>query len=274
MRDFITTNSFNAVAPGGTATLDLPAGANVYYGLQILYGTATAGGANQANMEAEIVAVRIKLDGKVQRRFTAAELFAINAFNGVPFVAGVLPIFFAEPWRRSAQGEDALAWGMQDVATFQIEVDIDAGATSPTLEARADVVRANRILGPIIKWRRYTVPVAGAGVVNYTTLPKSAGAYAKLHGFSGNIDAVEVRVDQLERFDATLARNNARLEQVFRKVPQANVFHVAFDADDRLSSPLPMATPNGRPVSEFRVDFDMSGAGAFDLICETLGPRD
>lgn len=273
MRDFIATNSFNAVAPGATATLDLPTGALIYHGLQILYGTGTVGGANQANMEAEITAVRIKLNGKVQRRFSAAELFAINAFHGIGFEAGILPIFFSEPWRRTGEGEDALAWGMADIDTFQIEIDIAGGATAPTLEARAEVMRGNRNLGPITKWRRYTVPVSGIGIVNYTTLPKN-DAYYKLHCFSGNVAAIDVRVDQLERFEATAARNEARLRQVYAKSPQAGVFHAVFDPTDRVSDALQMRKADGSPVSEFRIDFDMSVAASFDMIAETLGPRD
>ncbi|WP_375595854.1 major capsid protein P2 [Algihabitans albus] len=273
MRDFIATNSFNAVAPGATATLDLPTGALIYHGLQILYGTGTAGGPTQANIEAEITAVRIKLNGKVQRRFSAAELFAINAFHGVGFETGIVQVFFSEPWRRTAEGEDALAWGMLDIDTFQIEVDIAGSATSPTLEARAEVMRGNRNLGPITKWRRYTVPVSGVGTVNYTTLPKN-DAYFKLHCFSGDVTAIDVRVDQLERFEATAARNVARLKQVYAKAPQSGVFHAVFDPTDRVSDALSMRRPDGMEVSEFRVDFEMGAANSFNMITETIGPRD
>jgi hypothetical protein len=271
MRDFISTNSFNSVAAGQTATIDLPVGGLTYHQCRIRYGTGTAGGASQANMESEITAVRIKVDGKVQRRFSAVELFAINAFNGIAFQTGELPIFFSEPWRRSAQGEDALAWGTADIGTFQIEVDLAAGATAPTLEAYLEVERVSRPMGAIVKWRRYNVPVSAAGVVNVTTLPK-IDAYYRLHAHTGNVSDVEILVDQLQRYKASAARNTAILQD-YGKSPQAGWFHVAFDRTDRVADALAMRGAQ-RAVSEYRIDFNMSAAGSFDLITETLGPRD
>lgn len=273
MREYISTNSFNGVGAGQTATLDLPVGDLVFHGIDVVYTTATAGGANQVNMEAELTAARLKVNGKVQRRFTAEELFDINGFNGIAFATGAFPIFLSEPWRRAPQGEDALGWGTQDVDTMQLEIDIAAGATAPTLEARLEVERVRRPMGPIVKWRRFNVPVSAVGLVNVTSLPKE-DAYYRLHAHSAVIDDVEVNVDQVEKFKATAARNTNLLTR-YGLSPVAGWFHIAFDRTQRVADALSMRKGDPpRRIDDFRVDFNMSAATGFDLITEVLGPRD
>lgn len=284
-RELITIGSFQGVAAGQTATLTLPAGAGagvIYHGLRIIYGTGTAGGANQANMEAEISEVRLLIDGVVQRVFSAAQLFAILAENGIGFQTGQLPIWFSEPWRRSVQGEEALAWGVADVATFQVEIDIAAGATAPTLDVRAYVERKSQPLGPIVKWRRFTVAPAATGVFNFSTLPRDAGNYGRLHFFenaAGDINSIEVIREGRQVFSADDADFEALMTEL-GLTPQAALTTVAFDADQQVSNFLPMRVPldrNGarsRPVTDFRVNIDYAVAAASTLIAEILGPRD
>ena len=125
MRRHEPARSFNAVGAGQTATLNLPPD-GIYHKLMLHYaegGTA----ADAATVTAAIDEARLIVNGKVQRRFTGEDLLAINAYHGKAYTDGYLPIFFSEPWRRTVQGEDALAWGMGDVETFQLEVDIAAG---------------------------------------------------------------------------------------------------------------------------------------------------
>lgn len=277
-RHFVSTNAFSSVAAGSQATLDLPVGGLVYHALQLTYGTSTGGGPTQANMEAEVSEVRLKVDGKEQRRFSARELFDILAFYGVPINTGQLYIPFSEGWRRAAVGEDSLAWGMADVSSFQVEVDIDSGATAPTLQARALVERVARPMGPIVKWRRYNVPVSATGIRTFTTLPRQDAYYA-IHCLSSDVDDVEVKVDQQEVFKGTKAQVDGLYESAGRGfVPQSDWFHIVFDGSTgRVSDALAMVrgmAPNLQAVQELRVDFNMSAATGFDLITQTVGPRD
>ncbi|WP_299394630.1 major capsid protein P2 [Pelagibius sp.] len=274
-REIVVTNSFNAVAPGQKATLELAVGDLVYYDLLIQYGTSTAGGPTRANMEAEITQVAIKINGKVQRVFSAAQLFAIQEVNGIQVADGFLPIFFAEPWRRSVAGEEVLAWGMSDVDTFTVEIDIAPGATNPTLEARATINRVARPLGPIVKWRRFSVDASAVGIRNLTTLPK-LDAYFRMHAFTANIGNVEVTVDQREHWNLADAQARTIYANNGLTVP-ASITSVIFDYTQQVSNALPMVSGEGaaaKAVSEFRVDFDITVAGAFTLLTETLGVRD
>lgn len=268
----VSTNSFNAVGAGQTATVDLPVGPRVYHQLRLLYGTSTAGGANQTNIEAEISQIRLKVNGKAQRTFSAAELFKINALHNRPFNTGQLPIFLGEPWRRTTQGSDALAWGMADVATFQVEVDVAAGATGPTLDARVVVEEAARPMGPIAKWKRLTQPITAIGITTNTTFPR-VDDYYSIYAFSSNISDVEVKLDQQEVFKLTAAQLQYLLEdQDFTWV--SGLFPVKFDFTRRVSDSLKMMKPNGQRASELRVDWNMSTAADFSYITETVGLRD
>jgi len=274
----ISTNSFNAVAANQTATLDLPVGDLTYHGVVLYYDTATSGGPSQANVESEISRVRVKVNGKTQVELTGAQLVAINTLYGRPFMFSAdgawLPIYFSPLGRksRSAQGEDALAWGTADVATLQIEVDI-GGATSPTLAARVLVDDIRRPMGPIVKFRPFVVPVSATGITTVTTFPRNDDYYA-LHCFSSVLDDVEVKVDQRELFKLTAAQIDYLLADHDFIVPISGLVPVIFNFSQRVADSLRMRRGDGRPSSEFRVDFNMNTATSFTVVAETVGLRD
>lgn len=275
MRSLISLPSANAVGAGQTATFDVPA-RDLYHGISIFY-TESGVAASQAVMEAAITEIRLKIDGKVQRRFSAASLFKVLGFYGDTVDAGYLPIYFSEPWRRTTQGEDALAWGMADVSTFTIEIDIAIGRTAPALSAKAMIERVSRPLGIIKKWRQFTVPATNTGIYNLTTLPKG-DAYMALHMFSANVADVEVKIEGREEFKGTradlihwYARHGLQM--------QTGVFTIAFDQTNRVADALPTRYPgpNNTPgplISDFRIDINMSAGANFLLLTEVIGTRD
>lgn len=271
MRSLIQLPSFNGVAAGQTATLEIPTG-GTYHGIQLTYTTTTGGGANQTNMEAELTAFRIKVNGNVQREFSFAQLVKMNAIHGVGFATGIVDIFFSQPWMRSPAGEDALAWGMADVSTFQLEIDIAAGAGAPTLSGLAVWENVARNMGSIVKWKRYSYTTSGAGVFTLTTLPKQ-DAYYGLHAFTNLITAAEVKVDQVQKFKATLAQATAYYARGGLAVP-ANLFPIVFNPTDRVVDLLDVRKPDGSMINELRFDLTASGGGTFTLLTETVGIRD
>lgn len=272
MRDYVRMPNFNAVAAGGTPTLNAPTNFR-YHRLDLTYTTTTAGGATQANMEAEISEIRLKVNSKVQRRFSAREAFDIYGYRGIPFQTGKLPIFFSEPWRRTPGGEDILAWGMEDVSTFQIEVDLASAGQTSTLSAKAKVDAVRQPMGQIVKWRKHNVGVTATGLVNVNTLPKNDALYA-MHALSTDINSVVVQTDQRDRRDNTLA--DAQFDSTVEGwTPNSDWFHVDFSETGRVSDALLMTSEDGqRKVQDFQVDFDMSAAVSFSLLSEMIGPRD
>lgn len=272
MRDLVKMPNFNGVAAGQTATVNLPA-QDTYHRLFLTY-TESGTLVTEANMKAAITEVRLLINGKIQRRFSANELITLNALRGDGYSNGYLTIYFSEPWRRTPQAEDMLAWGMADVATFAVEVDIAAGRTAPALSAKALIGRGERDdqgrlrgLGGIMKWRKHPIGINVSGLNNVSTLPKG-DAYSSLHCFSGNINSVVVTTGGLERFNATSADITEILSQE-GMARQANVFSVIFDNTKRLADVLPTAG-----LADFRVDFDMAAAASFTMLTEVYGRAD
>lgn len=261
--------SASAVGIGQTATFDLALNRR-YFALYLVYKT----NANQATIEADITEIRLIVNGKVQRRFSAADNNKILATNGIAFTAGLIPILLAEPWRRTMQGEEGLAWGTADVSSFKVEVDIAGTAVAPTLTGVAEVDNNNTPLGLISKWKKQVFTSGGAQVLTILTLPK-VDTYSRIHAFSALVTNALVMVDQLERYNLTSALNAALLSRQ-KLTQQASTYSIVFDDDQQVTSALPMVDlTNGKPlVSEFRVDLTCSGAGSFTVLTETIGYAD
>ncbi|MFN4231358.1 major capsid protein P2 [Parvibaculum sp.] len=278
-RRTVPVANINGVGAGQVATIDLPLDRR-YHSLMLRYSESGTP-ANQATMDAAITRIRVIINSRTQREYSAAELRVLNAVNGAPyaFQAGFLPIYFSEPWRRTPGGEDALAWPVYQalgIQSFQVEVTIAAGRVSPALSAKAviDQVDPSKVpFGPIVTTRRRVVDVGATGPKTLLDMPKNLGDYRALHAFedtANDISGLRVTVDQLIAFDRTDAENTAFLNQG-GYVPQTAVFHAIFDEDRRFGDGLPMIRGDKSMVSEFTLEFDMAAANPFTLIAEMLG---
>lgn len=268
-RRYPKLGSFNGVGAGQTAILNVGTGPT-YHNIKLRYKT----NANQNTIETDVEEIRLLVNGKVVRRFSAAELNKINAFNGIAFRAGLIPIYFSEPWRRNALGEDTLAWGTANIDTLTIEVDIAAGATAPTLSARAELEDTPRRLQNIMMWEKMTVPVASSGLITLNTLSKKPSeVYHRLHCLedtAADISDVEITLDTLQVLKATDAENQDDLApRGF--TPASDVFHIVFDKTQRVEDGLPMVKGDGSAVSNFNIDFTMAQANSFQIIAEKRG---
>ena len=267
----------SGVAASSTATFDLPLGIR-YHAVYLLLGNA---GTPVWNNGTDVTEIRIKVDGRVQRRMTPAELDAINLINGTKYglqaTDTIIPIFFSEDWLRTIGGENALAWGTGGIASLQIEIDLGAPAT-PTLSGRALVddqtvaAEGGSIvpfpLGKIERWSKGNFDVTQTGDVHQTNLPKR-GDYRGIHAFSANVAAVEVKVDNFTILDATKAFSDA--VQVSRgKTPIAGRFDILFDIDNQISSFLATTKNDGRRIDELDVIWNMSSAASFDFIARNI----
>jgi hypothetical protein len=274
MRRKIVLTSINGVAAGQTATLDLPCGGRRYFALYLIYKVTGA----QATIEADLTEIRLVVNGKVQRRFSSADLNIVNATKGIAFILGMVPIILAEPRRREIRGEEGLCWGTADVSTFRVEIDIAAGAAAPTLTAFAEVDDVPSPLGPIMKWYKETFTATGAQTLNVTTLSKKRGSYAAIHARTALVTRMKATVDGLDIFDVDRATYVAMLTRRPLLAMQASNFSLLFDDSDQVTDALPMARLVGQnnlqEVAEFRLDLTCSGAGSIPLLMECVGQPD
>jgi len=232
------------------------------------------------------------VNGKVQRVHSAAELDALNAFLGAAYgrietagsPSGVastdLPLYFGEPWRRRPDVGTGLAWATGAWATFQLELDVKAGATGAAIKAYASVdssvvTGADNTAGStpadreIIKFFKQSVPVNGT--VNDLTFFPRRDRYTQISFFDANISAVRVKVEGIEIRNYTKAENDALLKSQ-GMTPVAGRFDLVFDDDDSLDSSLPMVV-NGRTVNDFQIQLTLSDGTPRNItaVYQTLG---
>lgn len=274
MRRRQKTPSFNAVAAGQTATLDLPTNRRYH---SVMLRTQHTAGSTDVDIDTFASEIRIKVDGRVQRTYTGAlirDLIKIYT-NALAPDAGYATVFFSEPWRATPVDEDALGWGMQDVSTFQIEVDIKAGVVSPKIWAIAETDDVQQPLGGIVKISRITVPVTATGVTTITTLPKTDFGYVRLMCAPTSVsDITDIKVSVDSNVMYELSRLEADAHLNFRADSSASPwFLVDFDNTNRVADMLTMRYADGRSISELRVDFNMNAANSFPLFYFTAGPR-
>jgi hypothetical protein len=195
-----------------TITIDVPVGPR-YHEIWI---EANAGAAKKLLIDL-LGEIRIKVNGRVQRVATAAEINKLNVLNGPQYAClggltnatlSALCIYFAEPWRESMPAQDGLAWATGDVSTFQLEIDITAyagaaaGLTKPVARAVIDnslvtVKGSDRLvdqpMGAIVKWFNVQIPVA-SGWNDFMNFPKR-DFYQSIHIVDANLSEFEVKVD-------------------------------------------------------------------------------
>jgi len=273
MKRIITLPSFNGVAAGQTATLDVPR-TGTYHGLKLYYTESGSASIAEADIEGGINEIRLKVNGTTQRTMTPAQLFDLNRYVGKAFAASTLPIYFSEPWMRTAEGEDVLGWGMADVATFQIEVDILAAATSPGLTAKAIWEPVTRNMGTIEKWKRFTYSPAAAGTSNLSTLPKT-DTYRAVHFFHENLTSAKASVNSTNLWEDLSIAQQTELLADWGRTSQSGMYSIDFGMTNRVSDALPVIDPaTKQPVADLRFDVTVSAADNITVLTRTLGPRD
>lgn len=286
-----------------TVTVDLPTGPTYHN----IMATINPGA---AKVMTDIFGdMRLKVNGKTQRTFSADELNKLNILNGVQYAskgAGTaateftLSIWFAEDWRKNPRSVEGSAWGTGDVSTFQLEVDIKAyggaaaGLTAPVFQSTVDdsvVTVGNAIvprpLGIITKWFQYQYPIlAVSSYHDFMGLPRREfDMYQSIHLIDANIDEFEVKVDNSTYRQTTKTRNEQHLFQrgmfpaptatatpgtVAADLPTRGMLDIVFDEDDRLDSALPMQYPNGRLVKDFNLRVKSGSGGSAPRNIKTI----
>ena len=272
--------TLSGVAAGFTATADIPIGPR-YHQIWL----RIADGARHA-FDSIVGEIRIKVNGKTQRVHTAAELNALNKLMGPQYsethVAGtpdgvaytLLPIFFGEPWRKRIEVGAGLAWATGAWSTFQLELDILAGASSPSVSGWAEVDSSvvtgagNTAQGTpsdreLVKVFKTNLAVNGTSQ-DVVTLPRR-DRYTQISLIDPNISGVRVQVEGItvrelskEQIDAMLIARDM--------VPVAGRTDLVFDDDDSLDSSLPMVIGNS-VVNDFQLRLLLSSGTARNIGC-------
>lgn len=248
----IRLNNIVAVPVGttGVATIDVPLSFGRCHEIQF---QSAYTGATIADAATKISEIRVVVNGTVIRTMSGTDLRDQNLLNGSGYdclltAAGGInpspvvnfPIFFAEPWRKDARDQDALAWASAPMNSFRVEITMTGGALQ-TLTAFAIVddvtVRTNPLY---VKWIKQTFNGSGSSVDISNIDRRGWLQQVSLYATATSLDAVVVKKDANIIAELTRIQNSVILS-THGMLPNggtrnANVFDIVFDHDDLLGS--------------------------------------
>lgn len=260
--------SFNTVRKGATATANLPT-TGAYRSLDLIITKADGTVFTEANMKKVITRVRLLANAKCY--FEASGKYIIdvlNRYKGLSFRAGILHIPLTDRTFRATDAEDMLRWGMQDISTFDIEVEI-----ADVVEAEDIVIRGEALvdnvsepLNVIKEVHEFSYAATGAGNFEVADLPKFNGALAEMHiDCNGKIKGIEFKVDNVTHIEGDLETYNEHLRRQGERVPQANYVHHDPCFTNRLKDCFQMADKK-----DIRYYLDMTEATAMKFTMVTI----
>jgi hypothetical protein len=281
----------NVVGASKTSLIDLPRGYR-YSCIGIEYSDAQT---TPVDILTALGDIRLKINSKVNRLHSAAELDVINKINGAQYarlqigtgntMKQVIVIWFAEPWRKNGDDQSRLAFtadARNGVNNFQLEIDVTASATgTPALSCFAvvDAPLAPPANGmPLLsKTFRSSVSVAGTSI-DIPTLDKGEVLQTLLFrnpttGAGSNISKVTLKQNGDTKHELTRTQNIGHLTAADMNPSTGTGLDVAgyelvLDADDPVTSGLPTNTNDNL---QLKVEFAAAAAGSMTFLVQRLG---
>jgi len=259
---FRTMPQGNVVGANSSTIFQIPLGPS-YRTLYLKHSTGLGVLANEATMRANILRLRIRINGIARWDVSGDRYISMLKYYGYTIDAGVLPIVFSRKYARTMPGEENTVFGTANIETLTVEVDLGAAAT-PTLTLDSDYTPESRDLGPIVQLLENTYTAATAGTFEVSSLPKSNGSLVGMHLFSSQVTAFEMLVDNVQHYNADLATIRSAYKETGR-VPQAGVQHIEPTYLDRFDDALSFAG-----VQDYRIKLTMAAAGSVPILTETM----
>lgn len=253
MKRMVKLPSLANVAAGQTATLNVPVG-RTYDKIQLETNVAPA----------DLTNIEVVINGKtIQQYASGLEVDEINGYYGREVGAGFITLYFARPEFAELEQQRITAIGTADVQTFQLRMDIDAAAVSPSIVAHA-VTSPQQPLGLITKVKSFPYNSAVSGEVEVDNIPRGPRIIA-LHMYKADVNKVTVEGNstKLVEMSKTLAE---QWQQEWGRVPvTAKATHVDFCLDGDISQA--MVTQG---LQDFRIRMDLGTSGAVRQVVEYL----
>lgn len=221
----------------------------------------------------EITALRVYTNGKVIHELDAGRIDQIATFDRRTTSGNaIFAIDFDRFGLRVRQQEELTSlgtgFGTQDprpITTLSVELDIDTAAATPTLQSRA-VQSVPRPSGIILKKRKFTRAVTGAGDYELSDLPKGEPINRVLFfNDANNITRVQIEPDNYKLFDRSSALNT-RIQADGIRTAQANLY--AYDPTEQGNGTEQLLTAD---VQDLRFILTVDGALTLTPIVEYMG---
>lgn len=258
------------VTAGSTSTIKPPLG-NSYDRFDIyLTAGGTPAAVALANWGTYVGEIRLIVNGTVTWRMDAADLVKYNSWHGPQYMDdledGVLPIYLAQPWARTAGGEKSGRYKTMGLDTFTMEIDLKSGQTFGELAVYAEQ-SAPAAWSSHTRMTKVSTSFASTGEFEHSDYNKGAFNLMGLHITDANIGKLEVEADATKVHETTAAIRKSR-DRIAGRVPQAGMTHVDFVHDRLVGSALPMM------LNDFRTKLNFSTApNSFSVYADTFIPQ-
>lgn len=229
--------------------------------------------------KAQIDLLRVKLNQKTIVEVTGTQLDKMNQYAGQPASATHLSVYFTEPRARTVQGQLLGAidtsLGIRDVT---IEVDVNAAATNPTLQAWSEIsppkmlgnTNENALIRALLL--STLTPNSAAKHTLSVNTGSAAGALLKrLNIFHTNLTQFGVKRDGIDVFEEVDTALNSFVEDNNGHDPQSGLYVADFINDDNQSRALTTRRPDGTEVTH-QFQFTVSGADTLYVLSDIYAP--
>jgi hypothetical protein len=275
-----------------TALIELPLGPRYHsVNIQAYY---TSGTNTLAGAYAHFSAIRVNVNGRTVREYKSLAAGSHTLFDysslmgsyggtGVPnTTAGAsVPIYFAEPWRKSVIDQDSLAWPSAYFSSFSIEVDIPASISSSAgIKLVAQCVVDDFVpKQPSFLVKATHLSVANGGTAFDVVLNKlrrtdylqQITAYPD-SGTSAALTGATLRLGGLTLHELSMTANVSLLTS-YGMTPAASgrtsgIYDLVLDHDDLLGSALPLSN-----IDDLSLNLTSGGSpsGTTVLVIHTYG---
>jgi len=255
MRRFNKLPSFSNVAAGNQATLNCPVGFT-FDQIKFAYSGATSD---------QIKNIRVKVNGKAIQEFKdVAEINMLNDYYGRNTESGYFTLFFNRPEMATPAVQRLTGLGTQDVATLSVELDIDSGATSPTISASA-IWSEPQPLGLFTKVKSFPRSFATTGQQDIDSIPR-VDRIAAIHLIKSDVSKVDLQINSTKVYDLDKSSGESA-QKDYGRVPQTSkATHIDFMLEGDINQAM---TTQG--VQDLRVQPTIDTTGEVRVVVEYLG---
>jgi hypothetical protein len=249
--------SWSNVTAGSTATLELPKNLS-YHLIHVYFSGVTL---------AQMKNIRLEINGKPVKQWADGNRLNMENthYGRGAATADCLPIFFTREELATLDQRRVCAIGTEGVQTLTLLIDIDAAATSPSLDATA-------VYGPKAPVGLYTHIVefqkssSVSGEVEIDNIPMRKGAaIAAIHIYKTDVTSAKLEVNGGIVFDMTKT-GAAKLQTDYGRTPQSSdKMSLDFLLEGDLAQAVQLAN-----IDDFRLKVNIATAGSFTIGVEYL----
>lgn len=250
--------SISNVAPGSTATLEIPV-TTTYDRIFFEISGVT---------KAQITGIELRLNGKPFQQFRNAVMVDdLNQYYDRGTAENVVDFWFIRPEMDNIDLRRMTAIGTADVGTFDIKFDIAEGAENPRIVAYA-VRSLQSKLGAITKVKNFPTSAATAGVKDIDNIPKE-GRFAGVHFFSRTegltVTGIDVEADSRRIYELSKSLGEKVQSDAGRNPLKDKATSVDFVTEGNPLNALAVTQ-----IGDLRFKPELSAPGALDVVVEYL----